>query len=658
LRWNSIRVKLLVILTLLIVSGFTFVLLLNDSNNTEDFESLLEQKISADCLRYINSINSYTDIMSANGYSTARTGEFFYNEFKNTEELKEKLNDYLLSQIAQNPTVYGIGIWYEPSLFPEKEYIGPYAYWKGNEVQLTYEFSEHDFTKDQWYTTGLPEDWDRNKRRPSSQYLTSPYDYGDGHIYITLDTIMYDHEGNIIGLTSTDWTLDFLPSLLEEFTITESSTIFFIDPDTSKNLYHSDESKIFTVFDKSLWGDFLPEDPLTDEIQVIADIEIEGSLSTIYYGRTKLGFLLGFAVPHREAFANLIIMRRNNARNVIIILIISLLILYSLLKRMIFTPLQLLKNATLHFGMDNFQTRAPIVNPTDEIGELAMDFNHMAEQLELSFLNLKKTKDNLELKVTERTEYLNDVISSLEAAQEKLIIYERVASTANMIAGLAHQINTPLGIAITASTYLESRIADKEVENIQPDFEKAMELIVSNLKKTASLIQAYKKLSVKQIIEHKREFDLRDMIEIILAGMKSKINKENIEISIVCTENIKVLSYAGIFTQIITNLLSNALSHGRIKLNELIKIDIIMKFEYGQLKIIFSDNGIGIENENLPRIFEPFFSTGKGTGLGLNIIYNLITQKLDGQILCTSTKDTGTTFTIILPGEIVIEKNS
>jgi len=178
------------------------------------------------------------------------------------------------------------------------------------------------------------------------------------------------------------------------------------------------------------------------------------------------------------------------------------------------------------------------------------------------------------------------------------------------------------------------------------------------LKKTASLIQAYKKLSVKQIIEHKREFDLRDMIEIILAGMKSKINKENIEISIVCTENIKVLSYAGIFTQIITNLLSNALSHGRIKLNELIKIDIIMKFEYGQLKIIFSDNGIGIENENLPRIFEPFFSTGKGTGLGLNIIYNLITQKLDGQILCTSTKDTGTTFTIILPGEIVIEKNS
>lgn len=664
-RRNSIRFKILLTLTILSVSGYAFVLLLNDINNAKDFVATTQQKISADCLRYITSINSYTDLMFANGNSTARTGEILFNEYTDSGDLKKKLNDYLISQVRRNPTLYGSGIWYEPDLFPENEFIGPYAYWNNNEVLLTYEFSEHDFTKDQWYQTGLPEYWDRKRKRNKEQYVTPPYDYGDGHVYITIDTLMYSGNSTIIGLTSTDWTLDFLPALLKGFSITENSTVYLLDPGTGKYLLHKNPDLIFTDYKNMPWSSNINSEIPGDKIQIVENVQIDGIKSTLFFGRTGLNYILVFSVPDREAYSNLVRLRQINTQNVIMILLVSLLILYYLIQRMIFNPLLLLKDATINFGTNNFQTRAPVLNPFDEVGKLSINFNQMARQLEKSFHDLNKSRENLimlneelETKVAERTDYLQEVIKTLETTQEQLILYERVASTSNMISGMAHQINTPLGIAITASTYLETQLILNAEGELKPDIKKAVELVISNLKKTAQLIQAFKKLSVKQYIEQKREFYLKDFIETTLSTMHETLTEEKVEVLLNCRETIKLKSYAGIFSQIFLNLISNSLSHGNHEMSEILTISISVKYEYSQLIISFSDNGKGIEKTNLSRIFEPFFSTGKGTGLGLNVIYNLITQKLDGQIICSSTSGKGTTFTIFLPIDIVVENES
>ena len=418
MKLNSIRFKLLSILTILLSAGFIIVSFMNDLNNTNDFISITEQKISAECLRYITYINSYEDIMFANGNSTARTGEILFLEHQNINKLKSSLNKYLISQVRSNPTIYGSGIWYEPPLFHNNDYIGPYAYWKNNNVQLTYEFSEHDFTKDNWYQIGLPEHWDRNRKRDQKQYVTPPYDYGDGHIYITIDTLMYGENDTIIGLTSTDWTLDFLPLLLKDFKITENSTIYFLDPKTGKHLYNKNPSLIFTDYrDSPAISDLLFKNK-DEGIKIVSDLEIDENEVTLYYGRTKLGYILGFVVPDNEAYKNLIILRKRNTLNIFIILIFSLFTFYFLLQRMIFNRLLTLKKAAKRFGRNNFQTRAPVFNSHNEIGELSLNFNYMADQLENTFQDLIESRGKLELlnqelesKVEKRTDYLQNVIT-------------------------------------------------------------------------------------------------------------------------------------------------------------------------------------------------------------------------------------------------------
>ncbi|PHR73084.1 MAG: hypothetical protein COA66_04620 [Arcobacter sp.] len=278
-------------------------------------------------------------------------------------------------------------------------------------------------------------------------------------------------------------------------------------------------------------------------------------------------------------------------------------------------------------------------------------------------------KKILETKVKRRTQELEEINIELNNTNEdikkmqlQLVDAEKMASLGSLVAGVSHEINTPIGIGLTSVTYfLEMSTSIKErykndlmtqeaFEDFLSTSEELSHLIYKNLKKAAVLIKSFKTVAVDQSSEEKREFYFKEYIEEILNSIHPFTKKTNIVIEVHCSEKLKVNSYPGPFSQVITNLIMNSIIHGFDEKEEgLIIIDIKEKNE--QIHIMFKDNGKGIKKENLGKIFDPFFTTNRengGSGLGLNIIYNIITKTLKGSITCTSIEKKGVVFEIFL----------
>ena len=257
---------------------------------------------------------------------------------------------------------------------------------------------------------------------------------------------------------------------------------------------------------------------------------------------------------------------------------------------------------------------------------------------------------------------LQETILNLRETQNKLIESEKMASLGGLVAGVAHEINTPVGIGLTGISHLEELTIkiNKEYVNdeiSQETFEEYLNsskdltsLIQKNLERAASLVRSFKQVAVDQSSEEKRVFNLKDYLNEILQSIHSVTKKRNIKISISCDSDIKLNSYAGSYSQIITNLIMNSLIHG-FKEKEKGNIFINVEKTANELKIIYKDTGCGISENNLNKIFDPFFTTNRdngGSGLGLNIIYNIIISTLGGSITCNSQENNGVEFIIIL----------
>jgi len=236
-----------------------------------------------------------------------------------------------------------------------------------------------------------------------------------------------------------------------------------------------------------------------------------------------------------------------------------------------------------------------------------------------------------------------------------------MAGLGQLVAGVAHEINTPVGLSLTGITHFLSLSEDltkkyKNDELSQEEFEEFISIsnelaksININLEKTAQLVKSFKQVSVDQSSDEKRVFKIKEYLEEILLSIRNITKKTKIKINIDCDEKIEVNSYAGAISQIITNLILNSLRHAYNKNSEG-NIDIIVKEKDENIIILFKDYGKGISKENLSKIFNPFFTTNReegGSGLGLSIIYNLVTTKLKGTITCESKQNEETTFKII-----------
>lgn len=281
---------------------------------------------------------------------------------------------------------------------------------------------------------------------------------------------------------------------------------------------------------------------------------------------------------------------------------------------------------------------------------------------------LKKAHGGLEKTVMERTEKLHQSLETLKKTQDQLVQTEKMASLGALVAGVAHEINTPLGISVTEASYQKDIIEDcynrfKSADLTESAFNSFLEdskqsslSILKNLKRAVNLINSFKQTAVDQIIEEKRAFDVKIYIDEILISIHSKVKSTGHSIENCCPGNVIIVSYPGAFAQIITNFVINSLHHGfdGIKSGKMVfNAKMIDQGQESQmLELTYSDNGVGMDETILNSIFEPFFTTKRnkgGTGLGMHIVYNLVTQKLRGQIQCQSLPGQGTMFIIQIP---------
>jgi signal transduction histidine kinase len=280
------------------------------------------------------------------------------------------------------------------------------------------------------------------------------------------------------------------------------------------------------------------------------------------------------------------------------------------------------------------------------------------------YRNLKrehKTSLNLKLK----TEELSSTLQELEKTQTELVEAEKMASLGGLVAGVAHELNTPLGLSITGVTQIESNSRDikilfdkKELKasNLKHYIDTTAELanvIHLSLNKGAELIKSFKQVAVDQEIEDKREFYLHEYIETLLISFNSKFKHRNIIIHNSIDEHIVLNSYPGVYYQIISNFINNSLLHA-FNEDDSGMISLTAFVETENLYLTYSDDGQGVDEEIINKIFDPFFTTKRangGTGLGLHIIYNLVTQKLKGKILASINDQKGLQIDIVIPLE-------
>ena len=265
--------------------------------------------------------------------------------------------------------------------------------------------------------------------------------------------------------------------------------------------------------------------------------------------------------------------------------------------------------------------------------------------------------------LAKRTQELSDALDHLKTTQAQLIESEKMASLGGLVAGVAHEINTPIGIGLMSASTLKKK-TDVAVNAFKSNQLKkstmgayfdqvthGSQLILKNLERASELVKSFKQVAVDQSNLEKRAFVVKKYLEEMLVTLKPKLKKTPHQITLNGDEQIEINSYPGALSQIITNLLMNSITHAYQE-GEEGKLGFDIRGELEQVIIEYSDDGCGIPTESLPKIFDPFFTTGRikgGTGLGLHITYNLVTQKLKGTIQVESTVGVGTTFIINLP---------
>jgi two-component system NtrC family sensor kinase len=277
---------------------------------------------------------------------------------------------------------------------------------------------------------------------------------------------------------------------------------------------------------------------------------------------------------------------------------------------------------------------------------------------------LVEANKNLEIMVESRTAHLNKTISELTSLQSKLVESEKMAALGNMVAGIAHEVNTPLGVALTATSFLKGSIKkiSGQIENktltqvdmvcFLSDINEAADLTISNLDRAATLVENFKRTSADMHHFDQYSIRLKTYIKQTLYTLTPMTKKLNVQVNVTGPE-IELMTFPGAISQVITNLVANSCTHGfSIDNKRQAKITIKIEICDDRLCVYYSDNGVGMDLETSKKMFDPFFTTSRGaggTGLGLSIVHTLLTKKLNADVTVSSIVGEGTEFKIYFP---------
>lgn len=258
---------------------------------------------------------------------------------------------------------------------------------------------------------------------------------------------------------------------------------------------------------------------------------------------------------------------------------------------------------------------------------------------------------------------LEESLDKLHRTQKEMIHSAKMAALGDLVAGVAHEVNTPIGVSVTAASFLAERTRQirelyQNGEMKRSDLEKYLSLaeessasVLSNLERAAELVQSFKKVAADQSSEEKRAFEMKNYLEQILVSLRPQFKRTPHRVHMDCPEGLMLDSYPGAIMQIMTNLIMNSLIHG---FADGLPGEIFVSVESAGDNVVlaYRDTGVGMDQEQKERIYDPFYTTTRGsggTGLGMNIVYNLVTQTLRGSILLETSPGQGAIFILTLP---------
>lgn len=262
---------------------------------------------------------------------------------------------------------------------------------------------------------------------------------------------------------------------------------------------------------------------------------------------------------------------------------------------------------------------------------------------------------------------INRMVTSLKLHQQNMDEKEKMAALGMLVAGVAHEINTPLGIGVTTSSYMQKinedfrramvdgKLSKQDFIDYMETMDESLDLLLYNLERGSNIIQSFKKIAVNQTSEKYDRFSLNTCLQDVVTSLIHEYKNSGHSIEVFCDENLTLKSYPGVFAQIMTNFIMNSLTHA-FGQKEHGKMTIRAEVKEKNLILIYQDDGCGLNEEQKQNIFTPFYTTNKekgGSGLGMSIVYNLVTHKLNGKIEVQSQLNQGVMFiiTLLLEGE-------
>jgi signal transduction histidine kinase len=325
-----------------------------------------------------------------------------------------------------------------------------------------------------------------------------------------------------------------------------------------------------------------------------------------------------------------------------------------------------LRQANLRLDDQNISLEQEVARKTANLSKIMLDLEQQKDELLVNQRELRQENENrqfIENELRKRNAELATSIETTQMTKDQLVESKRMASLGGLVAGIAHDVNTPLGVSITATSFLDDRVkklksaySDKKLTaNIMTSFlsetEQTITLLANNLDRASDLISSFKQVAVDQTSEAEREINVSEYLSEVVHSLAPNFKKTQHTIDIDCPDDLSIKCAPGVLAQILTNMIMNSLIHGFEDTPKgMIKLTIS---EQGNNLIIdYCDNGRGIDQEALKYHFDAFFTTrrGKGgSGLGTHIMFNLVTQTLGGNIEASSQLNRGIQYKITIP---------
>ena len=600
--------------------------------------------------------------------TTARLMDIGFRHAKQDKAPRESLDGVLIEAIHQNQRIFGTWTLWEPNAYDnaDSKYINSElhdhtgrvnSYWHWHQGEVIHEVNV-GWEDSSWYTV---------PKQNGTTTLEDPYFYEVSNepklLISTIQPIMLD--GEFLGVAGVDLELNFLQQMLEEVKVQDMGYAELI-AHNGMYLAHPNQDLI----SKLATGE------ITQSVQdgkMIQEIFYSSHLNEqafriqvpILVEDTDTPWALVINVPMRVINSS----GKEVEKLILTISVVSGLVMLILIWLFVtkgMAPLVLITDK-IRETTDKKEGLLNKVPETSkgEVGTLAHAFNNMVDALNESRQNLIAINNELEERVAARTEQLEEALSRQKAIQNQLIETEKMASLGNLVAGVAHEINTPIGVALTGASHLREstenlRTKQRAQALRRTDFDEYVEssmemctIIENNIQRATSLITNFKMVAVDRSHEEERIVQLDEYIATILASLQPNFKKYDVSLEVDIESNISACCDPGSLAHIFSNTIMNSFFHAFKDENQTDKnIKVSCKLINGHVELIIGDNGVGMSEKVKEKVFEPFYTTqrGKGgSGLGMHITYNMVTHKLNGHISVESELGKGTVTKVVFP---------